>query len=203
MSARTLTALTLAALTLLAPRPARSANWEIDPVHTSVQFSVRHMMVSNVRGQFDTVAGRVEADEANPTAAHIEATIDAASIDTHNQKRDDHLRGHDFLDVAKFPTISFVSKKVEKAGNAKWKITGDLTLHGVTREVVLDVDGPTPARKDPMGVMRAGTQAQTKINRQDFGISFNKALDGGGVLVGDEVAITIDVEVARKTEAAR
>jgi len=195
--------LTLAALAVLAPRPARSADWEIDPAHTSVQFSVRHMMVSNVRGQLGKVAGRVVADEANPTAARVEAILDAASLDTNNHKRDDHLRSPDFLDVGKFPTISFKSKKVEKAGEAKWKITGDLTLHGVTREVVLAVDGVTPPRKDPMGTMRAGAQAQAKINRQDFGITFNKALDGGGVLVGDEVAITIDVEVVGKSEAAR
>jgi len=203
MSSRTLIALTLTALAILAPRPAGSATWEIDPAHTSVQFSVRHMMVSNVRGQFETVAGRIQADEANPTAARVEATIETASIDTNNNKRDDHLRGPDFLDAVKFPQITFVSKKVEKAGEAKWKLTGDLTLHGVTREVVLEMDGPTAPRKDPMGTIRSGAQARTKINRQDFGISFNKALDGGGLVVGDEVVITIDVEVVRASEATR
>ncbi len=203
MSPRTFIALTLAAVAILAPRPARSATWEIDPAHTSVQFSVRHMMVSNVRGQFGKVAGRVQADEAKPEATRIEATIEAASIDTNNQKRDDHLRGPDFLDAAKFPTITFTSKKVEKAGEAAWKVTGDLTLHGVTREVVLDVEDPTGPRKDPMGSMRAGAQARTKINRQDFGISYSKALDGGGLVVGNEVTITIDVEVVSKGETDR
>jgi polyisoprenoid-binding protein YceI len=203
MVQRIFAVLTLAALALLAPRPAHPADWEIDPAHTSVQFSVRHMMISNVRGQFGKVAGRVVADEANPTAARVEATLDAASLNTNNQKRDDHLRSPDFLDVGKFPTISFKSKKVEKAGEDQWKITGDLTLHGVTREVVLDVDGVTPPRKDPMGTMRAGAQARTKIDRRDFGINFSKALDGGGLLVGDEVAITIDVEVRGAGGAAR
>jgi len=201
MSTRTLIALTLSALALFAPRSAHSATWEIDPAHTSVQFAVRHMMVSNVRGEFTKVKGRIQADEADPTAARIEASIETASVDTNNEKRDDHLRGPDFLDAAKFPTISFASKKVEKTGESTWKIIGDLTLHGVTREVVLDMEGPTSPRKDPMGAIRSGAQARTKINRQDFGISFNKALDGGGLVVGNEVQITIDVEVVRASEA--
>jgi polyisoprenoid-binding protein YceI len=200
------TVLTLAILATFAlavqPAAAAATTWEIDPAHTTIAFSVRHMMVSNVRGQFGKFSGKVDADEANPTASHVEATIDAASIDTGNAKRDEHLRSPDFLDVAKYPTITFKSKKVAKAGEGAWKITGDLTLHGVTREVVLDLSDVTPPIKDPMGNLRAGAEAKTTINRQDFGISFNKTLDGGGMLVGNEIPITIDVEVTRKNEAA-
>ena len=200
MSHRTSLAVLIAASTLVAPRLTGAATWEIDPAHTNVQFSVRHLMINNVRGEFGKVAGAVVADEANPTAARIEAAIETASVDTRNEKRDADLRSANFLDVSKFPTISFRSTKVEKAGDGKWKATGDLTLHGVTREVVLDVEASAAPVKDPWGNTRAGAQAQTKINRQDFGITFNKSLDGGGVLVGDEVAITIDVEVVKKAE---
>lgn len=191
--------LALAALSVVAlARPAAAATWEIDPAHTTIAFSIRHMMVSNVRGEFTKFSGKVEGDEAHPEATKIEATIDAASIDTRNAKRDEHLRSPEFLDTAKFPTITFKSKKIEKAGEAKWKVTGDLTLHGVTREVVLDVGDVTPPIKDPGGNLRAGAEVRTTINRQDFGIVFNKTLDGGGALVGNDVAITIDVEVTKK-----
>jgi len=186
------------ALASLVPSGVRAADtYEIDPAHTSVQFSIRHMMISNVRGEFTKLSGKATGDVANPTAATVEATIDATSIDTRNEKRDEHLRSPDFLDTAKFPTITFKSTKVEKAGDA-WKLHGDLTLHGVTKPVVLDVTNVTPPTKDPGGNTRIGAQATTKINRQDFGIVFNKTLDGGGVLVGDEIAITIDVEVVKK-----
>jgi polyisoprenoid-binding protein YceI len=189
----------LAAVLLLGvATPGLTATWEIDPAHTTIQFSVRHMMVSNVRGQFGKFGGHVEGDETKPGDARVEATIQAVSIDTANEKRDEHLRSPDFLDAAKFPTITFKSKKIEKTGEAKWKVTGDLTLHGVTKEVVLDLSDVTAPIKDPMGNMRAGAEVKTTINRQDFGISFNKTLDGGGVMVGNEIAITIDVEVTRK-----
>lgn len=186
-------------LTLLTPLAAPAATYEIDPAHTSVQFSVRHMMISNVRGEFTKLSGKVVGEESKPAAATVEATIDTTSIDTRNEKRDEHLRSPDFLDTAKFPTMTFKSTKVEKAGDA-WKLTGDLTLHGVTKPVVLDVTNVTPPMKDPWGNNRIGAQAVTKINRQDFGIVFNKSLDGGGVLVGDEIAITIDVEVTQKAQ---
>jgi len=186
------------ALASLVPSGARAADtYEIDPAHTSVQFSIRHMMISNVRGEFTKLSGKATGDVANPTAATVEATIDATSIDTRNEKRDEHLRSPDFLDTAKFPTLTFKSTKVEKAGDA-WKLHGDLTLHGVTKPVVLDVTNVTPPTKDPGGNTLIGAQATTKINRQDFGIVFNKTLDGGGVLVGDEISITIDVEVIKK-----
>ena len=191
----------LLVLALLTPLAAPAATYEIDPAHTSVQFSVRHMMISNVRGEFTKLSGKVVGDPAKPAATTVEATIDAASIDTRNEKRDEHLKSPDFLDVAKFPTITFKSTKVEKAGENAWKLTGDLTLHGVTKPVVLDVTNLTPPMKDPWGNTRVGAQATTTINRQDFGVSFNKTLDGGGVLVGDEIAITIDVEVMKKGAA--
>lgn len=188
------------ALVLAGALPAAAADsvWEIDPVHTSVGFSVRHMMVSNVRGVFRKVSGTARGDESNPTGAVIEATIDAASIDTGEAKRDEHLRSPDFLDAAKFPTITFTSKRIEKAGDGRYKLIGDLTLHGVTRKIELDVEGPTPAVKNPQGGLRAGAHLTTRINRHDFGITWSKTLEGGGLLVGNEIAIVIDVEAVRK-----
>ena len=179
------------------PLSAPAATWEIDPGHTSVQFSVRHLMVSNVRGEFGKVSGTIKVDDADVTKSVVEATIDVASITTRNEKRDEHLRSPDFFDAAKFPTITFKSTKAEKAANG-WKLTGDLTMHGVTKPVVLNVEGPTPEIKDPWGNTRAGAQATAKVDRQEFGISWNKALDSGGVTVGNEVSITIDVEAVKK-----
>ena len=179
-------------------RPALAATWEIDPAHTSVQFSVRHMMISNVRGELRKVAGTVQADDKDPTRSTIEATIDAASVDTREAKRDEHLRSKDFLDVEQFPTITFKSKKITKAGTGRYKVVGDLTLHGVTREVTLDVHGPTPPMTDPRGTVRAGAEATARIDRRDFGITWSKALDGGGIMVGNDLDVTIDVEAIRK-----
>ena len=174
--------------------PALAATWQIDPAHSNVSFSVRHMMVSNVRGEFTKVSGTVEGDEKTPTQAVINATIDATSINTREAKRDDHLKSADFLDVAKYPTITFKSKRIEPSGTGQFKVTGDLTLHGVTREVVLDVSDVTPPIKDPMGKTRAGAHATTKVDRKDFGINWSKTMDGGGLLVGNDVDISIDVE---------
>jgi polyisoprenoid-binding protein YceI len=184
----------LVATAIAIAMPGLAATWQIDPAHTSVQFSVRHMMVSNVRGEFSKVSGTVEGDEQALQKAVIAATIDAASINTREAKRDNHLKSADFLDVAKYPTITFKSKTIEPAGSGQFKVTGDLTLHGVTKEVVLDVSDVTAPIKDPMGKTRAGAHATTKIDRKDFGINWSKALDGGGLMVGDEVAINIDVE---------
>lgn len=193
----------VAVLTLVvlgSPALGRAATWTIDPAHTSAQFAVRHLMVSTVRGEFGKVSGTVNLDEQDPTKATIDATIDATSINTRVAKRDEHLKNPDFLDVAKYPTITFKSKKIEKVGDTKFKVTGDLTLHGVTKEVVLDVEGsPTPI-KDPSGNPRMGGVATTKINRQDFGLQWNRTLEAGGVVVGDEVSITIDIELTRKAE---
>jgi polyisoprenoid-binding protein YceI len=177
---------------------ASAAIWTIDPAHSNVQFSVRHMMLSNVSGEFGKASGTVQGDQAAPTTAVIDATIDATSINTREPKRDEHLKSPDFLDVAKYPTIIFKSKKIELAGAGSFKVTGDLTLHGVTKEVVLDVSDVTPPIKDPMGKTRAGAHATTKIDRKDFGVNWSKTMDNGGLMVGDDVAITIDVEATQQ-----
>jgi polyisoprenoid-binding protein YceI len=190
----------VALLALLVSTPTVGAEtWQIDASHSSVQFSIRHMTVSNVRGEFRTFSGSVEGDPKAPTAAKVEATIDAASLDTQQEKRDTHLKSPDFFDVAKYPTITFRSTKIEAAGEGKWRMTGDLTLHGVTKPVVLEVEGPTGVVKDPQGNTRAGARATGKINRKDFGITWSKTLDGGGLVVGDDVTITIDVEGVKKS----
>jgi polyisoprenoid-binding protein YceI len=156
------------------------------------------MMVSNVRGQFKKFSATVKANERDLTESTIEATIDAASIDTGNTKRDDHLRSADFFDVAKYPTITFKSRKITPNGEGKWKVAGDLTMHGVTKEVVLDVEGPTPQVKDPQGNVRAGASVTTKISRKDFDITWSKVMEGGGLVLGDDVSVTIDVEGVKK-----
>ena len=184
---------------LFAPVLARAATWEVDPAHSQIAFSVRHMMISTVHGQFRTFSATATGDPASPASATIEASVDVASIDTGNEKRDSHLKSADFFDVEKLPKMTFKSKKIEAAGAGKYKVTGDLTLHGVTKEVVLDVEAPS-APVTMMGALRSGARATTKIHRKDFGIEWNKAMDGGGVLVGDDVDVTIDVEAAKKSE---
>jgi len=186
------------ALAFVVPVLGHAATWEADPAHSTVGFAIRHMMISTVRGQFHTFTAKATGDPAAPAGATIEATIEAASIDTANEKRDAHLKTPDFLDVAKFPTITFKSKKVEAAGAGKAKVTGDLTLHGVTKEVVLDVEGPTATIKDPMGNTKAGAHLATRINRKDFGLVWNKTMDGGGIMLGDDVDISIDIEAVKK-----
>ena len=185
-------------LCLAAPGLALSAPWEFDPAHTGVHFKVRHLMVSHVRGDFEKFSGKIVYDDSDVTKSTADITIESASINTRVAKRDEHLRSPDFLDVAKYPAITFKSKKVEKAGDGRLKVTGDLTIKGVTREAVLDVEGPTPAIKDPQGNTRVGGSATTKINRKDFGLTWQKVLEAGGVTVGDDVDITIDLEVFRK-----
>jgi polyisoprenoid-binding protein YceI len=155
-------------------------------------------MVSNVRGDFEKISGKIVYDEQDVSRSSADITIDAASINTRVAKRDKHLRSPDFLDVAKHPFLTFKSKKVEKAGDGKLKMTGDLTIRGVTREVVLDVEGPTPPIKDLQGKTRVGGVVSTRINRKDFGLTWNKALEAGGVVVGDEVEITIDIEILKE-----
>ena len=191
-----------AAVALLsAAAVAQAVQYQIDPVHSSAQFSVRHMMVSNVRGEFAKVTGTVVYDSKNPKASSVEATIDATTINTHEPRRDDQLKGPDFFDVAKYPTLTFKSKKVEPAGAGKLRMTGDLTIHGVTKEVVLDVEGPTAEVK--MGPdLKAGASASTTINRKDFGLMWNRVLESGGVMVGDEVKITLEIEMGRKVAPA-
>jgi polyisoprenoid-binding protein YceI len=187
---------TIIALTL--PAVAFASTWTIDPDHSNVGFRVRHLMISNVRGSFDKHSGTVVIDDKDITKSKVEVTIDTSSINTNVTKRDEHLRSADFFDVAKFPTMTFVSRNVAKAGQDRLKITGDLTLHGVTREVVLDVEGPSVESKDPWGNIRRGATATTRINRKDFGLAWNKALETGGVTVGEEVTITLEIEMIKK-----
>ena len=174
-----------------------TTTWNIDPVHSVAEFKVKHMMISNVKGQFTNVKGAVSLNDADITDSQVEATIDAASLTTREPQRDAHLRSADFFDVEKFPTLSFKSSKIRRAGDDELNVTGELTIHGVTREVVFDVEGPTPAAKDPWGNTRIGLSATTKINRKDFGLTWNAALETGGILVGDEVTITLDVQFVR------
>ena len=185
-------------LTFAIPVIAHADTWQIDPAHTSVEFTVRHMMISNVKGVFEKTSGTITTNGNDPATAKIDATIDANSINTRVDKRDAHLKSPAFLDVAKFPTITFKSTKVEAEGPNKWKVTGDLTLHGVTKPVVLEVESSGAPITDPNGGMRAGASATTTISRKDFGIVWNRPMETGGVLVGDEVAISIDVEAIKK-----
>ncbi len=170
--------------------------WKIDSAHSEVTFSVRHMMISTVRGRFNTVNGTVDFDEATPGNSSVNVEIDVTSVDTREKQRDDHLRSPDFLDVATYPTITFVSKRVEPIDETHGKITGDLTIHGVTKEVVLDTEYAGQA-KSPWGTTSAGFSAKAEINRKDFGLEYNAALETGGVLVGDKVKIDIEMEIVK------
>jgi len=183
----------LITLSLLALPGLFADEYKIDGSHSKAGFAVKHLMVSTVRGDFSKVSGTIVYDEKNPAATKVNATIDVTAVNTNEPKRDEHLKSPDFFDVAKFPTITFVSKSAKKTADGI-AVTGDLTIHGVTKEVVLNVDGPTAEVKDPWGNMRRGATATTKINRKDFGLTWNKALETGGVMVSEEVSITVDVE---------
>lgn len=183
----------VAAAVAVLPAVGQVQTWKVDPAHSAAQFSVRHMGISTVRGAFTKVSGSVQYDPADPTKTTIEATIEAASVDTRVEMRDDDLRSPNFFDSAKYPTLTFKSKRVEVAGAGKLRVTGDLTIHGVTKEVVLDVDGPSAEVKDPRGRLHVGASASTKVNRQDFGVS------GAGTMVGDDVPIVIDLELVRSS----
>jgi polyisoprenoid-binding protein YceI len=174
---------------IAASAAAQAGTWQIDPMHSATQFSVRHLGVSTVRGAFTKVSGTVVYDPSNPANDVIKATIETASVDTRVEMRDKDLRSPNFFDVDKYPTMTFQSKQVKAAGAGKLQIMGDLTLHGVTKEVVLDVDGPTDQIKDPWGNQRMGATASTKISRKDFGVN------GAQGAVGDDVTITLDVEL--------
>jgi len=188
----------IALLTLILPAIASASTWTIDPEHSYVGFKVRHLMVSNVKGNFTTFNGTVDLDDKDVAKSKVAVNIDTTSIDTNVQKRDEHLRSADFLDVAKYPAMTFASKKIDQNGKDRLAITGDLTLHGVTREVVLDAEALSPESKDPWGNIRRGTTATTTINRKDFGLTWNAALETGGVVVGDEVAINLEIEMIKK-----
>ena len=171
--------------------------YNIDPAHSAAHFSVRHMMITNVRGSFGSVKGTVTYDTSNPAASTIDAVIDTTSINTQEPQRDAHLKSADFLDVEKFPTITFKSKKVVSEASDEQTVTGDLTIHGVTKEVVLKVEGPTAEGKDPWGNSRIGASATTKIKRGDFGLTWNAALETGGILVGDDVKIELEISLIK------
>jgi polyisoprenoid-binding protein YceI len=180
--------------TAVMPQVASKTTWSIDPIHSIAEFKVKHMMISNVKGQFPKVTGTLTIDESNLANSHIEASIDAASIETRHAERDGHLKSADFFHVEKFPTLSFNSTRATLAGNGELSVEGDLTIKDVTRKVVFTVEGPTSQTKDPWGNTRIGISAATKINRKDFGLTWNAALEAGGFLVGEEVTITLDLE---------
>lgn len=184
-------------MSALAAPQTSITTWNVDPVHTVAEFKVKHMMISNVKGQFTGVKGVLALDETNPLNSHIEASIEAASISTRDAQRDTHLKSGDFFDVEKFPILSFKSTRITRIGDGELSVAGDLAIHGVTRNVVFTVEGPTPPAKDPYGNVRLGLSATTKINRKDFGLNWNTALETGGILVGDEVAITVDVQFVK------
>lgn len=175
---------------------AFGAEFNIDSAHSGAQFAVRHMMVSKVRGSFSKITGKVSYDPKNLAATSIDATIDVTTVNTQDAKRDAHLKSPDFFNVEQFPSMTFKSKKVTAASGGQVQVVGDLTLHGVTKEVALAVT-PSDAVKTPQGV-RMGATATTKINRQDFGVTWSRKMDGGGVVVSDEVDITIDIEMTGK-----
>jgi polyisoprenoid-binding protein YceI len=175
---------------------SQAVTYTIDPAHSTAGFKVRHLMVANVRGEFSGVAGTVVIDADAPENSRVDARIDATTIHTRDEQRDAHLKSADFLDVEKFPTITFVSKKIA-GSDGEWNVTGDLTIHGVTKEATLDVEGPAPEVKDPWGNVKTGVSATTKINRKDFGLVWNMALETGGVMVGDQVTLTLELELVR------
>jgi polyisoprenoid-binding protein YceI len=177
------------------PASAGTTTYQIDPRHSSANFAVTHLMISTVRGEFHGVNGTVVVDDSNIGNSSVNVTIDATTVDTREPDRDKHLKSDAFFDVAKYPTMTFKSTKVEKNSDGSLKVTGDLTIRGTTKSVVLTATAPKPAIKDPWGLQRTATSAATKVNRQDFGVSWNQKLDGGGVVVGDEVNITLDVEM--------
>src|SRR5512138_789370 len=189
--------------TLLALTPAlglaEASSWNLDPAHSQATFSVRHLVISTVRGEFGKLTGSAKFDDKDATKSSVEATIDTTTIDTRVAKRDEDLKSENFFDVAKYPTITFKSTKVEKAGKGKLKVTGDLTMHGVTKPVVLAVEGPTQDIKDPWGNTRRGFSATTTINRKDWGLSWSKTIEAGPV-VGDDVKLEIEAELIKQAE---
>jgi polyisoprenoid-binding protein YceI len=187
----------MTAMTTLAPTQASTTTWNIDPTHSIAEFKVRHMMIANVKGQFSKVSGVLTLDKSDLTNSHIEATIEAASIETRDAQRDAHLKSADFLYVEKFPTLHFKSTAITIVRDGELSVKGDLTIRGLTHKVLFAVEGPTPLTKDPWGNTRVAISATTKINRKDFGLVWNAPLETGGILVGDEVTITLDVEFVK------
>jgi polyisoprenoid-binding protein YceI len=180
--------------TLIAQPTTATTTWNLDPVHSVAEFKVMHMMISNVKGQFTGISGALTLNEDDIVNSRVEVIIDASSINTRDAQRDAHLKSADFFDVEKFPNLTFRSMAVKRTGEDELGVTGDLTIHGVTRRVVFKVEGPTSPAKDPWGNTRIGVSATTKINRNDFGLTWNAALETGGILVGNEITISLDVQ---------
>jgi polyisoprenoid-binding protein YceI len=174
-----------------------STSYKIDPAHSSAQFVVRHLMITNVRGAFSGVTGTVVWDDANPSQSTIDAVIDATTLSTQDATRDGHVKSPDFLDVAQYPTIEFKSSSIAPAGDGELTVKGDLTLHGVTKPVTLKVEGPTPESKDPYGNLRIGASATTKIKRSDFGLVWNAPLETGGFALSDELKIELELSLIK------
>lgn len=182
--------------------PLGITTWELDPTHSSVAFAIRHLMIATVRGRFGAVTARVDVDDANPSNSKVFAEIQSASIETGEPNRDAHLKSADFFDAEKNPLITFASRKIVGDPSGDFKLSGDLTISGVTRDVTIDITADGRGR-DPWGGERSAFSATTKIKRSEFGLTWNQALETGGVVVGDEVKITIDVELVRKAESAQ
>ena len=178
--------------TITAPA-VTATTWNIDSTHSSAQFKVKHMMISNVKGEFSTITGTLTYDSENLANSYVEASIDATTINTRDAQRDAHLKNSDFFDVEKYPALTFKTTRVSGT-NGDLTVAGDLTIHGVTRPVKFQVEGPSEPMKDPWGNTRVGLSATTKISRKDFGLTWNAALETGGILIGDEVTITLDVQ---------
>ena len=174
-----------------------TSTWNIDPAHTVAEFKVKHMMIANVKGHFPKVSGVLTLDESKLADSRVEATIEATSIETRDAQRDAHLKSADFFDVEKFPTLNFKSTNISVVRDGELSVEGDLTIRGVTRKVNFQVEGPTPPSKDPWGNTRVAISASAKINRKDFDLTWNAALETGGILVGDDVTITIDAEFVK------
>jgi len=189
-----------ALLTSLAvlPASAQSATWTIDPGHSAAQFTVRHMVVANVRGEFDGPTGTVTFDPADLRTLKVDASFETKTVNTRNADRDKDLRSDLFFDVARFPKMTFKSKRAEPGAAGHLKLVGDLTIKGVTKEVTLDVEGPTPEIKDIWGERRLGATATTTLDRRQFGLVYNRMLEGGGAVVGDTITVTLDLEMTRK-----
>jgi polyisoprenoid-binding protein YceI len=185
-----------------ASQSTKPTKWQIDPMHSAAHFSVRHLMISNVRGEFTKLSGSAVINPADSSKSTVEVTIEAASINTREPQRDEHLRSADFFDVANHPTLTFRSERVEAQGPENFKLTGDLTIRGVTKQITFEVEGPTAPVKDPWGNTRAGITASAKINRKDFGVAFNALTETGALVVGEEVKITIEAELIQQAPAA-
>ena len=174
--------------------PTSTTTWKLDPAHSSAEFKVRHMMISNVRGSLTGLTGVLSENTADPTLSSVEATVDVSTLSTGDAQRDGHLKSPDFFEVEKYPTMTFKSTSVKRTGQGEYSVTGDLTMHGVTKPVTFAVEGPSAPGKDPWGNTRIGLSATTKVNRKDFELSWNSALETGGVLVGEDATINLDVQ---------